>query len=60
MFDVYGDYTGIDLAMMTRTEGSPWERTRHLKGYDAPIPDALIEDYFAADAASGEHTRPEE
>ena len=51
VLDVYGQLSGIELATMTCTRGSPWHRTHCEKGRDAPIPDAWIEEYFAADAA---------
>ncbi len=51
VFDVYGDFSGIDLSMMTHAQGSPWYETWYREGKNAVIPDTLIEEHFAADAA---------
>ena len=58
VFGVYGGFTGIELAAMTCTRGSPWDRTRCREDRNAPIPDAWIEEYFAADAASRHAQEP--
>lgn len=48
VFDVYGEFSGIDLSMMTHTKGTPWYQVWHREGRNATIPDRLIEEHFVA------------
>ena len=50
VFDVYAKFSGIELSMMTHTQGSPWYET-YQEGKNAVIPDSLIEEHFAAAAS---------
>ena len=54
VFDVYSDFTGIQLSQLTHARGTPWHQTWYRTGRNSIIPDDLIEKHFAALAASGE------
>lgn len=47
VFNVYREFSGIDLSMMTHAEGTPWHQIRRKYGRNALIPDDLIEEYFS-------------
>ena len=46
--DVYRQFSGIELSMMTHAEGTPWHQIWHREGRNAEIPNPLIEEHFAA------------
>lgn len=48
VFDAYGQFSGIDLSMMTHAEGTPWHQIWHREGKNAEIPNPLIEEHFVA------------
>ena len=47
VFDVYREFSGIDLSQMTHARGSPWHRVWHAHGRNAIVPDDFIEEHFA-------------
>ena len=47
VFDVYSDFTGVQLSQLTHARGTPWHQVWHRMGRDSIIPDALIEEHFA-------------
>ena len=49
--DKYGHLTGIQLSAMTHAPGTPWDQIWRKHGQNAVIPDPLIEDYYAQQAA---------
>lgn len=53
----YGHLTGIQLSAMTHAPGTPWDQIWTKYGYNAVIPDPLIEDYYAELAAAAEVKR---
>ena len=46
VFDVYRQFSGIDLSMMTHAEGTPWHEVWHREGQNATIPNPLIQKHF--------------
>ena len=54
VFDVYLDFTGIQLSQITHARGTPWHQTWHRTGRNSIIPDPLIEKHFAGIADSSE------
>lgn len=46
VFEVYGQFSGIELSMMTHAQGTPWRQIWHREGKNAEIPDRLIEEHF--------------
>ena len=48
VFDAYGQFSGIDLSMMTHAKGTPWHQIWHREGKNAEIPNSLIEEHFVA------------
>lgn len=52
IWDVYGEYTGVQLSNMTHADGTPWQQT--VEPYSSkkylpmglPIPDEIIKEHF--------------
>ena len=56
VWDVYSEYTGIQLSNLTHQAGTPWHQVATTVGDNLghgyfQIPNKLIQDYFAAEAA---------
>ncbi len=48
IWEVYGNYSGIDLSEMTHQEGTPWYKTLNdEEGFTQQISDFLIKDYYS-------------
>lgn len=54
VFDVYSDFTGVQLSQLTHARGTPWYQTWYRTGRNSIIPDELIEEHFSELAVSGE------
>lgn len=47
VFNVYRQFSGIDLSMMTHARGTPWHQIWYQNVRNARIPDELIEEHFS-------------
>lgn len=47
VWEKYGQLSGIALSRLTHAAGTPWFRTWHAHGQNAPIPNDLIEEHYA-------------
>lgn len=47
VFDVYSDFTGVQLSQLTHARGTPWHQVWHRMDRNSIIPDTLIEEHFA-------------
>ena len=52
VYDVYGDLGGITLSRLTHAPGTPWHTVWRNEGKNSTIPNALIQDHYAAKARS--------
>lgn len=48
VWDVYKDYSGLQLSALTHQAGTPWEKTWARVGRDTTIPDAEITAHYKA------------
>ncbi len=48
VWNVYKDFSGLQLSTITHAEGSPWHKIYHEKGEYAIIPNTLIEEFYKA------------
>ena len=54
VFDVYREFSGVQLSQLTHARGTPWHQIWYRTGRYSIIPDELIEEHFAELAAAGE------
>ena len=47
VYDLYGEFDGIQLSAMSHTPGGPWDKIWRKYNRPAVIPDKLIEKHFA-------------
>ncbi len=52
VYDVYGHLGGITLSRLTHAPGTPWHTVWRSEGKNSTIPNALIQDHYAAKARS--------
>ncbi len=50
VWEQYGSFTASQLTNMTHSQGSPWSQVPRRELPERPIPDALIAEYFKAQA----------
>ena len=50
VYDVYGQLGGITLSRLTHAPGTPWHTVWNKEGRNATIPNALIQEHYAAKA----------
>ena len=52
VWDVYKDFTGLQLSTLTHQSGSPWDiiwnQENGKDSFDVPIPNKVIENYYKA------------
>ena len=57
MWELYGDFSGVNLSTMTHAKGTPWFNVRHFQDgkncLGADIPNSTIQDYYAENAKNG-------
>ena len=46
VYDLYGEFTGIELSAMSHTLGGPWDKIQRKFRRQTVIPDKLIKQYF--------------
>lgn len=46
VWEKYSGFTAFQLSEITHQEGAPWQVASSIGGYYAPIPDALVRDYY--------------
>jgi uncharacterized phage-associated protein len=58
VWEVYGQYTAIQLSQMTHEPGTPWAETPNREVKGTPIDDGLIKAYFLQLAGRNDRERP--